>query len=306
MSSAPVGVVLVEGLSPKPLRIVTPLGIRFRDVSLDKPITDGLVVLVKARHLDDSPRPLAANPSGVFGFHSLPLLHDVEYPSDSRASISRAPTAFVVMVADRLSRFLPVVFSVELPLAAAISPPVFDLDPDPAPVLDAYLFSAPTRPVTSGFAAVRADLRDRDTDTPAAHALVRVTLANRSLLGTADEQGRVLILLPYPLLERLRLGSPPGTGQQPPYQQSWPVSVDVWYRPDLAKPFGTATVLPPPWTTLPGLKGILEGQDRALIWPTLAGPSVTTWASNLTYDHELVVRTETTSQLWISRGVSPP
>jgi hypothetical protein len=303
--SAPVGVILAEGLS-EPRRIVTPLGIRFRDVALDLPIRDGLVVFVKATPLEEGPRSLAANPSGVFGLHSLPLLHDFEYPSDSGVPISSPSFPFVVMAADRLSRFLPVVFGIELPLSGTLSPPTLDLDPDPAPLLDAYLFSAPTRPVTNVFAAVRADVRDRDTDTPAAHALVRVTLANRTLLGTADDQGRVLVLLPYPLLEQLRLGSPPGSGQQPPYKQSWPVSLEVWYRPGLPAPFGAAAVLPPPWTTLPGLRGILESQGSALIWSTEAGPPVTTWTGYLTYEHELVVRTGTTSQLWISRGASPP
>ena len=303
--SAPVGVIVAEVL-PEPRRIVTPLGIRFRDVALNTPIRDGLVAFVKARQLEEGPRPVAANASGVFGFHALPLLHGFEYPSDSGAPIAQPSFPFVVMAADRYGRFLPVVFGVELPLTGLASPPAIDLDPDAAPLLDAYMFSAPTRPVTTGFAAVRADLRDHDTDTPAAHALIRVTLANRTLLGTADDQGRVLVLLPYPLLEQLRLGSPPGSGQQPPYKQSWPVSIEVWYRRDLPTPFGEAAVLPPPWTTLPGLRGILEGQDSALIWPTEAGPPVTTWTGDLTYDHELVVRTGTTSQLWISRGASPP
>ena len=65
-------------------------------------------------------------------------------------------------------------------------------------------------------------------------------------------------------------------------------------------------MLPEPWTSLPGLKGMLESQDPAWIWPSPAGPPVTTWAGTLTYDHELVVRTETVSELWISRGPSPP
>ena len=305
MSGAPVGVVISERIAPVP-RIVTPLGIRFRDVALDEPIADGLVVFVKAKQLDDGPRPVAANPSGVFGFHGLPLLHDVEYPSRGEVPIGQPQIPFVVMVADRLSRFLPAVFGVDVPLGAALSPPAYDRDPDPAPVLDAYLFSAPARPVTSGFAAVRAQLLDRDTGAPAAHALVRVTLADRSVLGAADERGRVLVLLPYPLLERLRLGSPPGAGAQAPSRQSWPATVEVWFRPDLPKPFGDVPMLPPPWTTLPGLKGILENQESAFIWPAVSGSPATAWTGTLLYDRELVVRTGTTSELWISRGASPP
>jgi hypothetical protein len=306
--SLPVGVTLAEGVPPELLRIVTPLGIRFRDVAIDVPITHGLVVMAKAKPFEGGPTQVRPNLSGVFGFHSLPLLHDVEYPSPFASPLPSPPSSFpfVVMASDRLARFLPVVFGVDLPLNAFPSPPIFDIDPDPPPLLDAYLFTAPTRPVTSGFAAIRADLWDRETGAGAAHALVRVTVGDREMRGIADERGRLLILLPYPLLERLRLGSPPGTGQHPPYEHSWPVSLEVFYRPDLPRPFGDDEVLPMPWTRLAGLKGILESQDPAWIWPAPAGPPVMTWTGTLTYDHELVVRTQTVSELWISRGSSPP
>jgi hypothetical protein len=302
----PAGVTLAAGVPWEQLRIVTPLGIRFRDVALDEPITHGLVVLVKAKPFDGGPKQVRANPSGVFGFHELPLLHDVEYPS-ALAPLASPPAAYpyVVMVTDRLPRFLPIVFGVELPLAPPPSPPLFDLEADPAPMLDAYLFTAPTRPVTCGLFAIRADLWDRDAGEPAAHAFVRVTVGDRSMVGIADERGRLLIVGPYPLLEQLRLGSPPGTGQPPPSAHAWPVALTVFYRPGLPRPFGDADVLPTPWTRLPGLKAIIEGQDPAWIWPAPAGPPVMTWTGNLTYDDELVVKTQTVSELWISRGSSP-
>jgi hypothetical protein len=46
MTGIPVGVVLAEGLPWTAMRIVTPLGIRFRDIALEGPITNDLVVLV--------------------------------------------------------------------------------------------------------------------------------------------------------------------------------------------------------------------------------------------------------------------
>ncbi len=306
MSGLPVGVTLATGQPWWELRIVTPLGIRFRDVALDAPISQGLVTYVKPRPFDGGPVRLEANPSGVFGFHNVPLLHDLEYPRTLDAPELSPPAGFpfVVMTADRLGRFLPVVFGIDVP-AVVPSPPLFDADPDPAPVLDAYLFTAPTRPVTCGFAAVRADLWDRDAWQPAAHALARVTVGDRSLIGTADDRGRLLIVLPYPLLEQLRLGSPPGSGQQPPFEHSWPVSLEILYRPGLPRPFGDDDLLPEPWTRVPGLRGILEGQDPATIWMTTAGPTVPTWAGTLTYDHELIIRTQGVSELWISPGASP-
>jgi hypothetical protein len=309
MSGVPVGIVIAESAVPwTAMRIVTPLGIRFRDIALEGPITSGLVVFVKAVLFEGGPMQVTANPSGIFGFHGMPGLHAFEYPTSLDGPIWSPPTAlpFVVMVADRLARFLPAVFGVELPLPPVASPPLADLDADPAPLLDAFLFTAPPRPATSGLAAIRAHLWDRDADEPAAHARVRVTVGDRTRIGVADERGRVLVLVPWPLLERLRLGSPPGSGQQPPSEQTWPVSLDVWYRPDLPRPFDSDAVLPPPWSVLPGLKGILEHTGRASIWPSPAGPPLLTWTGQIAYDHELVVRTDTVSELWISRGASPP
>ena len=308
MIGAPTGVVLGSGAPWAGQRIVTPLGIRFRDIALEGPITHGLIVFVTPRASESRPLPLGQNPSGIFGFHNMPGLHTVEYPRSLEPPVWSPPAGlpFIVTVADRLSRFLPVVFGVELPLPAVASPPLFDLDPDVAPVLDAFLFTAPTRAVACGLAAIRFDLFDREAHDVASHARVRVTVGDRSRIGIADERGRVLVLVPWPLLERLRLGSPPGAGQQPPYEQTWPVSIDVWYRPDLPRPFGSTAILPEPWQALPGLKAILEQPDRAFIWPSPGGPPVQTWSGQIAYDHELIVRTTTVSELWISRGASPP
>ena len=308
MSGIPPGVVLAEGVPWPLLRIVTPLGIRFRDIALEAPITHGLVTFVKPRWSLQPPSRVGTNASGVFGFHSLHGLHDFEYPRQLDPAFTSPPEArpFVVMVADPLGRFLPAIFGIDLPLVGPASPPTIDLDPDPAPVLDAFLFTAPTRAVTCEFAAIRADLWDLDRQAPAAHARVRVTVGNRSRLGVADERGRLLVLIPSPLLERLRLGSPPGLGQDPPSSHTFPVTFDVWHRPDLPRPFDSPEALPEPWRVLPGLKGILEHPDRALIWPSPVGPPVLTWTGTWTHGRELIVRTTTQSELWISRGTSPP
>jgi hypothetical protein len=308
VSGVPPGAVLATGEPWYLKRIVTPLGIRFRDIALDAPITHGLVTMVKSRWSGAPPSRVGTNADGVFGFHSLPGLHDFEYPRGLDPVIASPPDArpFVVMVADLVGRFLPAVFGIELPLVGPASPPTFDLDPDPAPVLDAYLFTAPTRAVTCEFAAIRADLWDLDRGAPAAHARVRVTVGDRSRLGVADERGRLLVLVPSPLLDRLRLGSPPGLGQVPPSSQTFPVAIDVWHRPDLPRPFPSPETLPEPWSVLPGLKGILEHPDRAFIWPTTVGPPVLTWTGTWTHGRELIVRTTTQSELWISRGASPP
>ena len=129
--------VLVEGATWAGMRIVTPLGIRFRDIALEGPISNGLVVVVKAAQLESVIVPLGASPSGVFGFHGLPGLHDFEYPRslDGPAWSAAAALLFVVMAADRLG--LPA----DRVLASSGCRPSralrWRIRSDPAPVLDA-------------------------------------------------------------------------------------------------------------------------------------------------------------------------
>jgi len=126
-----------------------------------------------------------------------------EYPTSLDAPVFSPPTAlpFVVMVADRLARFSAAVVRRRAAVPRC-EPSARDLARIP-PLLDAFLFTAPPRPATSGLAAIRAHLWDLRADGPAAYARVRVTVGDRMRIGVADEQGRVLVLVPWPLLERL-------------------------------------------------------------------------------------------------------
>ena len=208
---------------------------------------------------------------------------------------------FVITVSDSLGRFLPALFGVDLPLPyrglflSNTTGSPNDVD------ARAYLFSAPTRPVGVGTAAVRVSLQDVDHNQPASYAAVRVVVDGQTWTGIADDEGRALITFPSPLVRRLSLGSPPGSGQGSPSGMTWPVSVEVLYEPSQFRMLleGTPDVKWP-WDQIPSLKSILDSQHTAVIWQTEAGPPAADWTGVLTYGDELVLRTTLTNPAELS------
>jgi hypothetical protein len=295
------------GIPLELLRIVTPLGIRFWDLTFNLPINDGLTVNL---WLANSPGPiLTAVPttSGVYAFFGLPGLHAVEYPNGGFGP----PRTFtyVVTVQDQFGLYLPAVLVYTLDQTGAV---LVNGVPDttPGPRL-AYLFSAPTRQATPGVAAVSAYLIDQGssppaTDTPAAWALVTIQVGNdpETWTGIADESGRALVLVPYPVVQRLQFGSPPGSGQGSITGETWPLTVQVQYSPDkLGHPLANAGDVVWPWTTTPNLKDILESQQPATIWADPATP-VTKFQATLTLGQDLVLRSAALSPLSLSSSLN--
>ena len=288
--------------------VFTPLGIQFWDFALDKPVSDGLQVAAQLKDADYAPVPARRTASGNYAFHGLPGLHAVDYPAASSATNpltsppSSPPTSppstytFDITILDTLNRFLPTVFSVDLPLGypglflsnVVVSPP--------GTGAQAYLFSAPDRTVTTGMAAVRADVKDSSTGNPAAFAALQVTIAGQTWTGIADERGRAAVMFPYPLVQQLSMGSPPGTGQGPITNVSWPIQVGALYQPSkLRYPLSTSRDVVWPWNNTPSLKSILDEQQPALIWQQELGPPAPQWLGTLTYGQELVLRTSLTN-----------
>jgi len=189
-------------------------------------------------------------------------------------------------------------------------------EPDPTPgPRTAYLFSAPTRTAPAGVAAVSAYLIDQVANAPAAWALVTIQVGSdpETWTGIADDSGRALVLVPYPIAQNLILGSPPGTGQGNIAGETWPLTIHVQYSPDqLTYPLANASDVLYPWTVTPNLKDILSNQQPATIWSDPLTP-VTTFQATLTLGQDLVLRSATTtaspvsyaSSLNISRGTSP-
>jgi hypothetical protein len=122
----------------------------------------------------------------------------------------------------------------------------------------------------------------------------------------------VLVLVPYPVVQRLQFGSPPGSGQGSITGETWPLTVQVQCSPDqLGYPLASVPGLVWPWTVTPNLKDILDSQQPGSIWADPATP-VTEFQATLTLGQDLVLRSAAlspwslSSSLNISRGTSPP
>jgi hypothetical protein len=314
------GGILNANLRPvETVRVFTPLGIRFWDLVLDVPIDAGLVVTARPRDGDYAPVQAFRTNSGVYAFQGLPGLRAIEYPAADPSAVASPPASspptplpFIITVEDQLGRYLPELFSVDLPL------PFRGIFPPPAPGSPpeaggrAYLFSAPARPAPPGVAVVRADLQDHETGGPAAFAVLQVQ-ASSTGIGIADQRGSVVVMFPFPVVERLRLGSPPGAGQGDVSGYTLPLTATVQYRPEaLTYPLAGRQGVPDRWRSLPSVKSILDGQTPGTLWLTDAGPPSPSMDGNLRFGQELVLATAssspplTFSSLSISRGSSPP
>ncbi len=275
------------------------LGLRFIDYATGLSVDAGIRATAVPTSQPDAAVHGVAGPSGIVSFHELSGLRDLEFPAvDSEPT---GPVSFpssvecLVMIDDVEERFLPAIFGVQLPL---------DPTGTALPLLEVPVFSAPTRPVTRGFGAMRADLRDVVTGEPVPYAVLRVDVGGVSGIGIADKRGRTLVLVQTPVVDRLRLGSPPGTGQSALGHQTWPVTVQVFALPGPADVSGRPP-LPQPWDTLPSIKTLLTEQPQVPVYP-VAGMSAVDWSGTLTDGRELILRTGSFSYLSISRGASPP
>jgi hypothetical protein len=302
------------------LEVFCPLGLKFWDPVLDRPIRDGLIV--HAWPLEtSSPRVEAFRSlSGVYAFQGLPGLRSVERPApdDPEVASPASPPVtrrYVVEVLDPGRRFLPAAFEVELPLpyrgvflagepggegspgSPAVAPPGF------------FLFSGPVRNRPPGIASVRGELAHAADGESAAHALIRVDLPGGvSHWSTADREGRFAVLFPYPtLVEELPPlgGSPPEIVSPPPPpidERTWEITVTVFWEP--------AHLAPLPGTDQPEHRTVLT-QAAADVLTAPPGsplpPSEPSWTGVLGYGGEVIVKTAGSSRLWIVLpGGSPP
>lgn len=262
--------------------IRTPLGLRFWDAVTDTQIREGLTV--RARPAAGGRVTFAHRTlSGVYAFHGLPGMHDLEYPrgdSDASPSVARP---FEVTVTDDSGRFLPTRFAVDLPhaglYAVATSPP--------GAAAGFYLFSAPARTVPPGVAVLRAQLVDATEDAPAAHAVVEVTILGQRWFGIADERGVVAVLVPYPPFAGTLAASPPaGSTGVPLSAQAWEVAVAVRYD---------ALRLAPDTGDVP-LLGAVLGQAPGAMRPRAGDVPVPVLSEHLRFGDPLLLRTEGSPQ----------
>ncbi len=278
------------------LTVVSPLAFRFRDAATDGVIDSGLSVV--AYPPNDPSRRVAAftNRKGVYVFRGLPWMRDAEYPAEGVEPLESLAGKwdFIVEVVDNENRFIPFNLSVKAPVKGLYRwESVSSTPSNESPVL---LYSAPSRPTLSSMAVVRAELRDPDRETPASWALVEAVIEGKVQgRGISDAHGRVLLMFPYPEPKDLPLSppalSPPGGSGTRLFDREWQFQLRAFYSP------GAAT------QALPDLNRIFE-QTQADLWSTLS-PNTPLGPQALKYGSELVLASQSESELWITRRSSP-
>jgi len=223
-------------------------GVRFWDVAAQKPAEPGLTVTAFPDAFPDLSSYAIVNRSGVYSFPHLPGLGGAEFGFGDAAFWTAHPPSipFTVDVVDGQNRYLPFRFSTLFPVNGLFgllsSPLTTALTPDATwlPV-----FSSPARDVPGPAAMIRAQLRD-DTvlsplpgppkPVPAAWALVTAQFAGtQPVTGLADQRGVISLAAPYPEPTNTPLNSPLssplGVGGAKLADQTWPVTISIFYTP---------------------------------------------------------------------------
>jgi len=284
--------------------IIAPLGIRFWDPAFDQQITGGLAVTARPADTEWPARTAYVTPGGIYAFHGLPGLHDIEYPRGNPPSPGSLPAArrFLIEVTDTNARFLPIAFFVEAPHSGIF--PATPSSPSSMPGFPGfYLFSASTRSATPLVALVRAQLSERlddSTEQPAAYAVLEIdTPDDETWFGLADARGAVAVLFPYPKFASTDNAVASLPASAPGSQQSWPLTLRVRYQPSV--------VSLPSGSSLPELRSVLA-QAPAVIWMQQASPpgiAQSSLAATLVFGQQLTMRSVGDSVLLISPGSLP-
>ena len=236
------------------LTLVAPLGIRFWDLVSDTPIGTELTVTAYPRNNPAQRVPVIANRSGIYMAAHLPGLREPEQGAGDAGYWQRpaARRPFVVEVKDRLRRFQPFQFAIDLPASGLVTLDcAFRASPlasPPAGMPRVPLYSTPMRAAPGGMAVLRAslcDVRDARNVVPAAWVLLEARQADRLLgQGIADAKGQIVLMFPWP---------EPQVPGPPLQQQTWTIQVTAAYAP----------LRPVP--TLPDLCAVLN-QPPATLW----------------------------------------
>ncbi|MCO6435000.1 hypothetical protein [Nitrosomonas nitrosa] len=271
--------------------IFTPFGIRFWDPALNNQIRDGLTVTARPLQGIEKNITGVCTASGIYAFHGLPGLHEAEYSLGTSTPDGSLPFSrrFIIMVKDNQLRFLAAVFTVDLPFRGIYPTDYFSSLGNNLPGF--YLFSAPTRKSNSTLAVVRAQLKEKTNSSdrkPAANAVLEIIEPNdRVWYGIADEQGSVTVMFPYPTFT----GSPGIRLSLPLAEQNqhWSLRIKVRYAP--------AELIRPNGSQIAELRSILN-QTQGNLWSNTTTP-LNEILSTLRFGEELILRTNTQSELWV-------
>jgi hypothetical protein len=228
--------------TPERISLTCALGLRLLDVATGTFVTaDGLSARAWPVGVPWQAVDGITTPSGIIAFHQLPGLREFERSAaEDPWDPEPATRLFEVELTDPSGRYLPCTFVVQAPtkglaiFADVGSPPWIEAGAVP-------LFSAPARAVPPGRAVVRAELLELATGRAAAWAFVEATYSSGGLPrvahGLADDEGRVVLMFPYPEGKRRALGgSPPASGLNGLTQQSWQLDLLFFYQPLEASP----------------------------------------------------------------------
>jgi len=276
----------------------TPLGIRLWDPVFDRKIDDAISItatpVINPRKKIKATRTI----SGIYSFPHLPGMRDIEYEYDDH-EITDSPVnryEFVIEVTDERKRFIDVAFSVELPLPYS---GVFLTNIPGSPTGNIpkglHLYSSNTRKLPANMAAFRGELLQHDSRQPAAHALLRLQQeSGESWYGIADKNGFYAIVFPYPELIKDLDSSPAGAMSGSLYDQSWELTLSVFYSPSTWQNLQGADT--------PNYLSILS-QQAAGIWPQPAsegGSAISELPVTLQYQKATSIKTNGLSELLIS------
>jgi len=276
----------------------SPVGLRVWDIAGATDLVDGLQVDISVRTDPESAVRAYVTRSGVYSVSGLPGLRPFELGvGDDMTAWSAALRPYRVEINDPQGRFLPFAFDADLPRrglfswsAPGTSPPqpyVLPTDRASPPAMmigHVPLFSAPSRPMATSLAAVRAELREVGSDRPASFALLTVSIDGTVCgIGMADWQGRILVPFPYPDRPRPALTSPPQTTND----FRWDVAIAAYYVP---APPGAAV------TMIADLADVVAQMNspQMLFASTVSPPQVLP-PLTLQYGVPLTVRTQLTS-----------
>ncbi len=309
------------------LTMVAPLGLRFHDATTGALVGDSLSVWAYPVGRPSAKRPAIANRRGVYVLHHGYGLREREHGDGTRSYWDNPDPPnkdFVIEVTDEQRRFLPFQFTASLPFEGIFKWDVA-LDSPLSARTTVPLFSAATRNVVSGMAAIRADLWDTSLDAPAAWAVIEAFTAGKFLgRGVADEAGRIALIFSFPAPLTFAPASPPGSPLgSPPVATSPPLTEQVWtlelrafYTPDrpVASPPNFIEEAGPP---LPDLRFTLS-QPAATLWADAELTEILQ-QTDLRFGRELILKSRPSpssppsplsqtrdSVLFITPAVSPP
>ncbi|HLK69155.1 MAG TPA: hypothetical protein VKU19_37235 [Bryobacteraceae bacterium] len=217
---------------------VTPFGVRFWDVSTTQAAEPGLSVIIYPPAMPELRSTADVTRKGVYFFHDLPGMRQIEYGSGDDAFWAATPPQipFTVEVSDPMGRYLPYRFSVLLPVHGTFG--IVDSPLSPILTPDATwlpVFAAPARELGGPIGTVRAVLQDDTAGAPAAWALVTAQIPGSPLMiGLADDRGVLSMMLPYPEPRNSPFASPLGPGSTKLSDQTWPIAISVFYSPGAA------------------------------------------------------------------------